>query len=143
MGAAGSSNSQQLQADNAKSIEIVTETQNIAGKYSFIDFEGGSGEIILAIICVLLIFATIGLIYIKRRMIKRKLEHRMEMSRLKTGNMGAEEMSFPGGRVKQDFQMAVYDPQVARKHLEDIKKNSAQFSSRIDLLEARVFKGEI
>ena len=143
MGAAGSSNSQELQADNAESIAIVTKTENIAGKYSFIDFESGSGETILAIICVLLIFATIGLVYIKRRMIKKKLEHRMEMSRLKTGNRGAEEVAFPECRVKPDFQMSVYDPQVAKRHLEEVKKNSAQFSSRIDLLEARVFKGEI
>ena len=41
MGGAGSSNSQKLNADNAESIEIVTETRNIGAQYSFIDFQGG------------------------------------------------------------------------------------------------------
>ena len=143
MGGAGSSNSQKLNADNAESIEIVTETRNIGAQYSFIDFQGGSGEIILAITGVLLVFATAGLVYIKRRFIKRKLQHRVEIARLKDGSRCDEEMPFPGGRAKQDFQMAVYDPKLAQKQLEDIRKKSSHVSSRVDLLEARVFQGEI
>ena len=143
MGAAGSSNSQELSADGAENIEIVTQTENIAGKYTFIDFENGSGETILAVICVLLIFATIGFIYIKRRMRKRKIAHQMEMTRLKTANRGVEEVASSECRVKPDFQLSVFDPQVAKRHMEEVKKHSSLFSSRMDLLEARVFGGEI
>ena len=143
MGGAGSSNSQKLNADNAESIEIVTETRNIGAQYSFIDFQGGSGEIILAITGVLLVFAISGLVYIKRRFIKRKLQHRVEVARLKDMNRCDEEMSVQGSKAKQDFQVAVYNPKLAQKQLEDIRTINSHVSSRVDLLEARVFQGEI
>ena len=143
MGGAGSSNSQKLSADNAKSIEISTETRNIGAQYSFIDFQGGKGEITLAVLGVLLVFAVTGLIYIKRRFIKRKLQHKREVERLKDMNRVDEEMPVQSSKAKQEFQMAVYNPKLAQRQLEDMKSINSHVSSRVDLLEARVFKGEI
>ena len=143
MGGAGSSNSQQLSADNAKSIDISTETRNIGAQYSFIDFQGGRGEITLAILGVLLGFAVTGLIYIKRRFIKRKLEHKREVNRLKERRRVDEEMPVQQSKAKQEFEMAVYNPKIAQRQLEDMKSINSNFGSRVELLEQRVFKGEI
>ena len=145
MGAAGSTNSQDLSADGAENIEIVTQTENIAGRYTFIDFENGNGETVLAVICVLLVFATAGLVYIKRRGKKRKMNHQMEMHRLRAANtpLSVQDLPLPECKIAPDFQVSVFDPQVAKRHMEEIKKQSAQFGSRMDLLEARVFRAEI
>ena len=97
----------------------------------------------MAVTGVLLVFAVSGLVYIKRRFIKRKLQHKMEVARLKDMNRVDEEMPVQGSKAKQDFQMAVYNPKLAQKQLEDIRKINSHVSSRVDLLEARVFQGEI
>jgi len=115
----------------------------MGGKYTFIDFENGSGETILAVICVLLIFATGGFIYIKRRMRKRKMTHQMEMNRLRTANRSVEDVPSSECKIQPDYQVSVFDPQVAKRHMEEVKKQSALFGSRMDLLEARVFRVEI
>ena len=143
MGGAGSSNKQILSADNAKSIDISTETQNIGAKYAIFDFEGGKGEITLAVFAVLLVFAITGLIYIKRRFIKRKLQHQRELERLKGRKKVDEEMPVQQSKPKQEFEMAVYNPKLAQKQLDEMKSVNSQFSSRVQLLEARVFQGEI
>ena len=143
MGGAGSSNKQILSADNAKSIDISTETQNIGAKYTIFDFEGGKGEITLAVFAVLLVFAITGLIYIKRRFIKRKLQHQRELERLKGRKKVDEEMPVQQSKPKQEFEMAIYNPKLAQKQLDEMKSVNSQFGSRVQLLEARVFQGEI
>ena len=144
MGGAGSSQKQTLSADNAKSIDISTATNNIGAKYSIFDFEGGKGEITLTIFAVLLVFAILGLIYIKRRFIKRKLQHKREVERLRGRQKVDEEIPSQQSKPKQDFEMTIYDPKVAiKQQLEEMKSVNSQFVSRVQSLEARVFKGEI
>ena len=67
----------------------------------------------------------------------------MEMTRLKTASRGVEEVASSECRIQPDYQVSVFDPQVAKRHMEEVKKHSSLFSSRMDLLEARVFGGEI
>ena len=145
MGAAGSTNSQDLSADGADNIEIVTKTENIAGRYTFIDFENGSGEMVLAVICVLLVVATAGFVYIKRKGKQKKKNHQIEMHRLRAVNtpLSVQTLPLPECKIAPDFHVSMFDPQVAKKHLDEIRKQSALFGSRMDLLEARVFRAEI
>ena len=139
MGGAGSSQTQTLSADNAKSIKISTDTENVGAKYSIFDFEGSLDEMALTVLIILLLFAIAAVIYIKRRFIKRKLQHSEEVKRLKDLKNTVQEK--PCQQTK-DYEMAVYNPDWSKRQLENMKSLS-DFSTRVDLLEHRVFGGEI
>ena len=143
MGGAGSSNSQTLSADGAQSIDISTDTKNIGAQYSIFDFQGSMDEMALAVLIVLLLFAITAVIYIKRRFLKRKVEHKREVDRLKDLKKVDEERPIQQTRPKQEFEMAVYNPDWSQRQLENMKSLTSSFSSRVDLLEQRVFQGEI
>ena len=139
MGGAGSSQTQNLSADGAKSIKILTDTQNVGAKYSVFDFEGSLDELAVIVLIISLLLALTFVIYIKRRFIKRKLQHSEEVRRLKDVKSIVEEK--PCQQTK-GYEMAVYNPDWSKKQLENTKSLS-DFSTRLELMEHRVFGGEI
>ena len=66
MGGAGSSQTQTLSADGAKSIKISTDTENVGAKYSVFDFEGSLDEMAVIVLIISLLLAITSVIYIKR-----------------------------------------------------------------------------
>ena len=136
MGGAGSSQTQNLSAAGAKSIKILTDTQNVGAKYSVFDFESSLDELAVIILIISLLLALTLVIYIKRRLNKRKLQHSEELRRLKCVKSKVEE------KPSQGNEMAVYNPDWSDRQLEHTKSIS-EFSTRLELMEHRVFGGEI